>query len=97
MLGGAHGDALYPQGSASERYVLSFYEGQAGGKLIYERRQKGLACVEWPAPFVPNKRKSHVSGTVRRYLQSLGFEISHKAHLWPEERKLLTARSKTIH
>ena len=78
MLGGAHGDALYPLGSAAERYILSFDEADSGGEVVYEKRYKGHTLVVWHLPFVPYKKKPRVQGTVRLYLRKLGFVIDGK-------------------
>ena len=45
-LGGAHSMALYPLGSASERYVISVWEGGASGPLMYEKRHGSRAKVD---------------------------------------------------
>lgn len=90
-LGGAHGDALYPAGSAYERYILYFKEGSSGGNLIYERRHGKSASVDWYVPFVETTKKGPVSGTVRKFLQACGFTISPGARLTPVIRRQLSA------
>jgi len=90
MLGGAHGDALYPIGSAFERYILSFNEGLSGGMLLYEKRQGSHTSVIWHVPFRPVKKKGTPSGTVRKFLLGLGFGISPKTRLTPAIRRQLS-------
>ena len=91
MLGGAHADALYPVGSASERYVLYFGEMGSGGTLIYQRRRGKYAFVSWHLEFVPVGKGSHlVRGTVPQYLRRLGFALSRKQTVPAAIRKQLS-------
>lgn len=97
MLGGAHGEGLYPVGSASERYVISLNEAGAGGMLIYEKRRGNHASVVWHLPFRPTKGTHTVVGTVGNYLQTLGFEIPRQARLTPSIQRQLSAGSYFAH
>ena len=88
MLGGAHGDALYPIGSAAERFVISFDE-TGGGKLIYEKRRRNNARIKCAVQLVPLKGSSPSHGTLEKYLKQQHFMISPRAHLTVRERKQL--------
>lgn len=85
-LGGAHGVGLYPVGSASERYMLSY---DADVTLIYQKRRGGKAVVVWRVPVVESKSKARVKGTIPTYLQRIGYRISPKARLTSAMRKQL--------
>ncbi|HVT12464.1 MAG TPA: hypothetical protein VHE55_09365 [Fimbriimonadaceae bacterium] len=88
MLGGAHGDALYPLGSAFERYVLSYDEGN-GGSLIYERRHGKKATVDWYIPFVAKAHIGAVHGTIEKYLKADGFVLAPRKPVSARIRKQL--------
>jgi hypothetical protein len=91
LLGGAHADALYPLGSASERYVLYFGEMSSGGTLMYQKRRGKNAFVNWHLNFLPVKKKRRlVHGTVEKYLQQMGFEISKKEKITASIRRQLS-------
>lgn len=90
MLGGAHGDAMYPIGSASERYVFFFREAMSGGTLMFQKRRGAKAFVVWHLPFSPVKKTTSVVGTVRKFLMAQGFAISRKARLTPAIRRQLS-------
>ncbi len=89
MLGGAHGDAFYPLGSAFERYVIFYGEGGSGGQLIYERRHGKKATVDWYISFKPAKHIGAVHGTIEKYLKEDGFVLAPKRHVSPGIRRQL--------
>jgi hypothetical protein len=80
-LGGAHGDVFYPLGSASERFVISHWEGETGGSLNFERREGAHTKLKWALPFYEYKKKHTVHGTISLSLQRMGFEISSKVRV----------------
>jgi len=90
-LGGAHGEAVYPLGSASERYMISFNVGE---ELIYQKRRGARAVVVWRVPLIKSKSKAPVQGTIPKYLQQRGFRLSPKVKLTASMRKKL---AKTAH
>jgi len=94
-LGGAGADALYPIGSASERFILYFKEGDAGGLVEYQRRHGKIATIEWYLPFKPSKRRRTVHGAVNLYLKRLGLEIPPSTRIPASARRQL-ARSETF-
>ena len=85
-LGGAHGEAFYPVGSASERYMLSF---NGDLELIYQKRRGNQAVAVWRLPCLKSKSKSPVRGTIPKYLQRIGYRISPKAQLTAAMRSQL--------
>lgn len=85
-LGGAHGEAVYPLGSASERYMISFNVGE---ELIYQKRRGAKAVVVWRLPLAKSKSKSPVQGTILKYLQQRGLRLSTKVKLTAAMRKQL--------
>jgi hypothetical protein len=87
-LGGAHGEAFYPLGSAAERYMLSF---NARVTLIFQKRRGQKAVVAWSLPVVESKSKAPVKGTLPKMLQRLGYRISPKAKLTSAMRTRLAA------
>lgn len=89
MLGGAHSEALFPIGSASERYIVSYDEARHGGTLMYQKLHGKAAIVEWHVRFVPVEKKTAVKGTIRRFLMSDKYAISSKARLTAAIRKQL--------
>jgi hypothetical protein len=88
LLGGAHGDGLYPIGSASERYMISVNEDDTGA-LIYEKRHKGSASIVWHVNLVPAKNHAAAAGTLLIYLQKLGLAISSRSKLTEGARRQL--------
>jgi hypothetical protein len=89
LLGGAHGDAFYPIGSAGERYMVSFNEGDSGD-LIYEKRIRGTPIVVWHVRLVPSKKKTAVHGTMLLYLKTMDLAISSRSKLTTAARKQLS-------
>lgn len=89
-LGGAHGEALYPIGSASERFLIFFEERDAGGNLLFQKRRGNAAVQLWDVPIVPLKGHPSTRGTVRKYLASRGLMLSPKKRLTADMRRLIS-------
>jgi hypothetical protein len=84
------GEGLYPIGSASERFLVSYEE--KGVKLLYERRHGKIATVDWRIPLVESKSLKPAQGTIENYLAQAGYAISPKAHLTARMRRQLSQR-----
>lgn len=86
-LGGARGEAFYPLGSASERFMVSY---KSKVTLIYQRRKGTKAVVVWQLPVVQSKSEDPVVGTIPNFLLREGLRISPSAKLTPAIQKKLT-------
>lgn len=84
--GGAHGDAIYPLGSAAERYMLSF---NVDDEIIYQKRRGKRAVVVWRLPLVKSGSTGQVRGTIPKYLQLNKLRISPKAKVSSAIRRQL--------
>jgi hypothetical protein len=97
-LGGGHSEALYPLGSAAERFVVSYGGGDDGrvGTLMYQRRHGRHTFVQWQVPLVPSKKGTYVKGTVRAMLQQEGYGLRPSIKLTPAMRRKLSSTKQLV-